>query len=625
VKAAILPLPQETDEAPDPIDNEAGDLEHDEAGEEVGPGRPVFVQLGSNLRQLRSGAGMTLESLAAAVDPADHVERSWIWGIEAARQQTGVLRALRLAGALGAPLERLTEGIFWNPGEVATTPRSRKGPSERLGGYFSVVSASVDAFEEPREIVVVRDRTEVASVIARNVKEARGRRHLLQRELGLADTAGPGLIEAGDREPELSGLLTIARSLEVPPWFLLRGMAWEPPPGQVPEPGRRARRSDFHANDDAVARLWRDDLTATEIAAELGITRPSVEGIVRRLRARGVYLASRSAGRRADAGPAEVEESTGTEGGLEDEAEATEELIALIAGNLRILRQASGLTLQQLAEAAETTHSPIWRAETHGTDLSLTNLLRLAGSLKTPLSTITAGISWDERRQILVADPEGRKQPPGAARILGANVRRLRRGLRLSQEDLAARIGTFRRHLSAIESGASLPKPITLLMLARGLEVEVSDLLEGTCDWYVRPLPPPEYAEGEEPPSKADRQELLLRLWGEGAGTREIAEALGSKTSTVVSQIAEMRAVGIDVPYRNPPQNPAQLGVRLRRRRRLRRSSAGARRVAALCPASCGHPRQGSDPEVAYPDRSRQEPTHAPRSRGASRGPGFTL
>jgi hypothetical protein len=138
-----------------------------------------------------------------------------------------------------------------------------------------------------------------------------------------------------------------------------------------------------------------------------------------------------------------------------------------------------------------------------------------------------------------------------------------------------------------------------LLKLAHGLEVEIPVLLEGTCDWYVRPLPPPEYADGEGPPSKADRQELLLRLWRESASMQEIAEALASKRSTVESRIAEMRAVGIDVPYRNPPQSAAQLAVRLRRRRRFTRSSAGPRREMTLCPAACGRPGQSSDPEAA--------------------------
>jgi hypothetical protein len=57
-------------------------------------------------------------------------------------------------------------------------------------------------------------------------------------------------------------------------------------------------------------------------------------------------------------------------------------------------------------------------------------------------------------------------------------------------------------------------------------------------------------------------------MWGEGASTREISEALDLTPSAVGGLINELRAVGIDVPYRNPPPSPAQLGARLRRRRR---------------------------------------------------------
>jgi hypothetical protein len=123
-----------------------------------------------------------------------------------------------------------------------------------MGGYFTVLPPGGPAFEEASEVVAVGDRAEVAAVIARNVKDARARRHLLQRDLGLADTSGVGLIESGSRQPELQGLLTIARTLEVPTEFLMRGMRWEPPDRPVAAPGPPGRRHDFHANDAAVTR-----------------------------------------------------------------------------------------------------------------------------------------------------------------------------------------------------------------------------------------------------------------------------------------------------------------------------------------------------------------------------------
>jgi transcriptional regulator with XRE-family HTH domain len=169
------------------------------------------------------------------------------------------------------------------------------------------------------------------------------------------------------------------------------------------------------------------------------------------------------------------------------------------------------------------------------------------------------------------ADPD--REPESCPR-LEENIRR-RRELRLSQEDVAARTGIYRRHFSAIESGDALPRPITLVVLAEGLETDLGELFAGTYDWYVRPLPPPEYAEGEGPPSKAERQERLLRMWAEGRSTRAIADALDLIPSAVGGLINELRAIGIDVTYRHPPTSPAQLGKRLRRRRRSRRRPGG--------------------------------------------------
>ncbi len=533
---------------------------------EIGPGCPALMRLGANVRDLRNAAGLTLDSLAeAASGPDRRLEHSWVWQLEAGRSQTGMLQAMRLAGALGTALDGLVDGIFWNPGEIARRPGQRRPDDERLGGFLTVLPPGEPAFEAPKEPAFVGGREDVAAVIARNVGDARTRRHLRQRDLGLADTAGAGLIESGRRQPELQGILTMAQALEVPPEFLLRGMRWQPSEGFPTQPRRRGRRHDFHVNDDAVTRLWRDDLTAAEIATRLEITQPSVEGIVRRLRARGVYLPSRARGRRA------------TRTVLEEEAEQTTApsedlgaLRALIAGNLKRHRLAAGLSLEQLKEAVESSLTLVWRAENRGAELRLTTVLRLASALGVSVAAITRGIGWDPRSGALSLDADPDREPESGPR-LGENIRRRRRELGLSQEDVAARTGIYRRHFSAIESGDALPRPITLLVLADGLETDLGELFAGTYDWYVRPLPPPEYAEGEGPPSKAERQERLLRMWAEGRSTRAIADALDLTPSAVGGLINELRAVGIDVPYRHPPTSHAQLGKRLRRRRRSRR------------------------------------------------------
>ena len=59
---------------------------------------------------------------------------------------------------------------------------------------------------------------------------------------------------------------------------------------------------------------------------------------------------------------------------------------------------------------------------------------------------------------------------------LGQNIRRMRRGLRISQEELAFRCGLHRTYLSDIERGARNPSLGSLLMVARGLNLTVSDL-----------------------------------------------------------------------------------------------------------------------------------------------------
>jgi transcriptional regulator with XRE-family HTH domain len=562
-----VPIEPDCDEAAeiggDPLDPEGSD------GAEIGPGCAAFLRLGANIRDLRTTAGLTLDSLAeAASGPDRRLEHSWVWQLEAGRSQTGVLQAMRLAGALGTALDGLLDGVFWNPGEIASQPGRRRPDDERLGGYLTVLPPGEPAFEAPEEPTFVGGREEVTAVIARNVGDARARRHLRQRDLGLADTAGAGLIESGRRQPELQGVLTMARALEVPPEFLLRGMRWQPSEGSPTKPRRRGRRHDFHANDDAVTRLWRDDLTAAEIAARLEITQPSVEGIVRRLRARGVYLPSRARGRRAALTVPEEEQRE------KAPSEDLGALRALIASNLKRRRLAAGFSLEQLAEAVESSLTMVWRAEKRGAELRLTTVLRLAGALGVSVATITRGIEWDPRTGALSLDAaDGPDRGAEIGRRLGENIRRRRRELRLSQEDVAARTGIYRRHFSAIESGDALPRPVTMLVLADGLETDLGELFARTYDWYVRPLPPPEYVEGEGPPSKAERQERLLRLWAEGSSTREIADALDLTPSGVGGLINELRAVGIDVSYRHPPRSPAQLRKRLRRRRRSRRRS----------------------------------------------------
>jgi hypothetical protein len=132
---------------------------------------------------------------------------------------------------------------------------------------------------------------------------------------------------------------------------------------------------------------------------------------------------------------------------------------------------------------------------------------------------------------------------------------------------VARRVCRRDRFFNAVELGTKLPKPMSLLMLARALEAEPGDLLAGVCDWYVRPLPPAAIPPDEEAAEQMARQERLLRLWDRGDDLRSIGEAVDLKPTTVFGVVDRLRDVGVDVPYRVAPTGPAQLSARLRRRR----------------------------------------------------------
>lgn len=64
--------------------------------------------------------------------------------------------------------------------------------------------------------------------------------------------------------------------------------------------------------------------------------------------------------------------------------------------------------------------------------------------------------------------------------LLGRNVRRHRLAAGLSQEELAFRAGMDRTYLSDIERGRRNPTLLTMQDLAVPLNIQVSDLLEGS-------------------------------------------------------------------------------------------------------------------------------------------------
>jgi transcriptional regulator with XRE-family HTH domain len=59
---------------------------------------------------------------------------------------------------------------------------------------------------------------------------------------------------------------------------------------------------------------------------------------------------------------------------------------------------------------------------------------------------------------------------------LGQNIRRLRRSVKMSQEKLAEKSGLHRTYLSDVERGSRNPSFLTLLAVAHGLGVTLSEL-----------------------------------------------------------------------------------------------------------------------------------------------------
>lgn len=59
---------------------------------------------------------------------------------------------------------------------------------------------------------------------------------------------------------------------------------------------------------------------------------------------------------------------------------------------------------------------------------------------------------------------------------LGKRVQKLRKGIGLSQEELAEKIGISRTHMGHIEQGRKSPSLKVMTKLAKALKVKISDL-----------------------------------------------------------------------------------------------------------------------------------------------------
>jgi transcriptional regulator with XRE-family HTH domain len=247
------------------------------------------------------------------------------------------------------------------------------------------------------------------------------------------------------------------------------------------------------------------------------------------------------------------------------EGASSVEIADRIGVNVRLRRAESGLTLRQLAEATETHFSHLSRVERGVSKIpQLALILKLAGSLNVRCGLLTAGVAWDPASASFRVE-ETPAAPHTAIDRLGANVKRARLQADLSQQVLADRAAMSRGDLVDFERGNRNFRIFTAVRLAGALDAPFSELFAGVANWHIRPLALPEFLPGEAP-TKAERDQLLMRLWREGRPEREIAEALDLRRSSVGPYIRDLRDVGEDLPYRRPPRSPVEVAARRRRR-----------------------------------------------------------
>jgi transcriptional regulator with XRE-family HTH domain len=539
---------------------------------ETGPGSPFADRLSINLRQLRLRAGLSRTELGRRAG----MEASRVSGLEGdGAHDLRLTTTLRLLDPLGASIDELAERIYWNPGQV--TRRSKNPPRERLTGFFVVLPGNVPAFEPAPPQEPVTTRGEAASAFGVNVRVARERRHLTQRQLGSfsgLSKAGLSLIERGVRETSVETLFGLARSLEVPPEVLLQGITWKPEPSQRQ---RSRARCPGRSRDDAIRCLWNEDKTAREIARTLGTSPGTVSATVHRLRERGEHLRYRRAptrvvqerarGRRVACQSSSPSEPAAITAELKStciDPASNEEIAKRIGENVAMRRANAGLSLRELEEATETHFSHLARIEKGRAAIpQLALSLKLAGALNVRCSLVTAGVVWDAASgafRVQGAAPEPRTTLGG----LGENARRARYRLDLSQQALSDRASMSRGDLVDFERGSRNFRIFTVIRLAGALGVAFSELFAGTANWHTRPLAPPEFLPGEAP-SKPERDQLLIRLWKEGCPEPEIAEALDLSRSSVGPYVRDLRDAGEILTYRRAPRRLVETAARRRR------------------------------------------------------------
>jgi transcriptional regulator with XRE-family HTH domain len=394
---------------------------------QLGPGSHFLARFGDNLCRLRRGAGLGQSALAAAA----RIERSRLHLLEQAGAEPGAASALRLAETLGMPLKRLFDGIYWNPGEVASASRRRRPHSTRLAGFFLVSPWGYeDAGAHTPSPRSVENRLQAAEAFGHRIRAVRQRRHLSHGDLGAAAgfaRSSLSRIEHGHRETTVNVALALARALEVAPDALLGGIDWR-------IPIRPARRH----SPSAAARASSRDFDASE-------------------------------------GEPEIEE---------------ERIAGVIGEEVARHRRAAGLTSAQFGEAAEASRVHVHRLERGHNAPLIGALLKMAASLNLQPGRLTARIRWDSERQVFRSRPNS-PEPIAPLSVVGENICRARRQLGISQEELAAFAGMTRSEIAPFERGEQNYRLSTALRDAGALGMSASKFFSGVVDWNVRPLPPP--------------------------------------------------------------------------------------------------------------------------------------
>jgi transcriptional regulator with XRE-family HTH domain len=576
--------------------------------EDGDPKSRIAERIGSNIKELREKAGIDKDSLGARAG----LTESAIHLYEEGRREPGLVPSVQLAAALGVAVDELATGVYWFPGAIS--PPRKRTVVDRVEGFYLTLAPTVSAFDSAPPEPSVAHAREAATILGENVRMARERRHMKQRELAEASglsKAGLINIELGRTETTMPRIFDLARGLQIPPEVLLNRISWRP----AAPPCRTDGRAQSHTRESLDARvraLWAQRRPTAEIAATLGISSGSVSAIVQRLRERGEHLTYRTPPttalqcgarrRRSPRSPSVVEDEVEVPPSTTPDPEPSKAEIGVrVAANITFHRERAGLSIRQLAQRIEEQPAYIHHTEQSASP-RLGLIVRLAASLNVRCEAIAAGLSWEPRLgRLCLGTPTSQLGMDALLERLGRNVQQARRRLDLSQTAVCVSAGMSRSELSALEGGTRAIRFFGVVRLAAVLGIRFEDLFAGIPSWFVLPLPAPEVAPGERGPTKAERDTELVELWRQGRPEREIAASLGLGDNSVGGLISELRDAGVQVPYRRPPRRQVEAAARIRRR--------AAPGPPSLCDAGRALLRaeQGSGQDGDEGDRHRDE------------------